>query len=137
MGNFNQKFSCFLKDEMGLRMKNFNIMRVHWKIQFLEGDVTKNQYVGGNCLKRGAGGGRLGQFAYLRRVLAEEDGGWCFWESLIPQCGLCNTGDRAGQIARPMPKKRVKNLRHARFFGCKHFILWKRKTLGLNFQLNK
>ena len=116
------------------------------KFQYYEGSLKNPIFRGGRHEKpicrgelpeTGGGGGRLGQFAYLRRVLAEEDGGWCFWESLIPQCGLCNTGDRAGQIARPMPKKRVKNLRHARFFGCKHFILWKRKTLGLNFQLNK
>ena len=48
---------------MGLRMKNFNIMGVYWKIQFL-GWVTKNQYIAGNCLERmglpkkeGRGGG--------------------------------------------------------------------------------
>ena len=59
---------------MGLRMKNFNIMGVHWKIQFLSGGggVTKNQYIyigfaweggawtvcrfkGGSCWKRGGG----------------------------------------------------------------------------------
>ena len=34
-------------------MKNFNIMGVHWKIQFL-GGVTKIKYTGGNYLKRGA-----------------------------------------------------------------------------------
>ena len=33
---------------MGLRMKNFDTMGVHWK----------NQYIGGDCLK----GGKLGQF---------------------------------------------------------------------------
>ena len=33
---------------MGLRMKNFNIMGIHWKIQFLGGmGVKKNQYIGG------------------------------------------------------------------------------------------
>ena len=43
-------------------MKNFNIMGIHGKIQFLgEGGFTKNQYIGGNCLKR-----ELGQFADLR-----------------------------------------------------------------------
>ena len=26
------------KSKMGLRMKNFDIFRVHWKIQFLMGD---------------------------------------------------------------------------------------------------
>ena len=36
---------------MGLRMKNFNIMEVHWKIQFLEGSM-KNQYIGGEFPKK-------------------------------------------------------------------------------------
>ena len=31
---------------MELRMKNFNIIEVHRKIQFLEGSM-KNQYIGG------------------------------------------------------------------------------------------
>ena len=39
---------------MVLRMKNFNILRVHRKIQLLGvlGGVTKNHYRGGDCLKR-------------------------------------------------------------------------------------
>ena len=36
-----------LKDGMGLRMKNFNIMRVHWKIQWR---FTKNQYIGAGVI---------------------------------------------------------------------------------------
>ena len=40
------------KDGMGLMMKNFNIMRVHWKILF-SGGSQKNQYIGGNCLEKG------------------------------------------------------------------------------------
>ena len=64
-----------LKDKIVLRMKNFNILRVHWKIRPL-GGVTKNQYGGGgDCLKRWAwtvfqfkGGGSLAR----KR-------GWCFW----------------------------------------------------------
>ena len=39
---------------MGLRMKNFNIFGVHWKIWFLGGGLTKNLYRMGDCLKRGA-----------------------------------------------------------------------------------
>ena len=39
---------------MVLRMKNFNILGVHWKIQFLEGGSRKTNIEGGNCLKRGA-----------------------------------------------------------------------------------
>ena len=44
---------------MGFRMKNFNFMGVHWKICFFGGGgvggggVTKNQYIGENCLKWG------------------------------------------------------------------------------------
>ena len=32
---------------MHLRMKNFDILGVHWKIQLLGGEFTKNQYRGG------------------------------------------------------------------------------------------
>ena len=37
---------------MGLKIKDFNIFEVHWKIQFLGGGgggggFTKNQYIGG------------------------------------------------------------------------------------------
>ena len=39
---------------MRLRMKNFNIFAVHWKIQISGGGFTKNQYRGRGCLKRGA-----------------------------------------------------------------------------------
>ena len=45
---------------MGLKMENFsfNIVWVHWKIHFLGEElgkvITKKQYIGGNCLKRGA-----------------------------------------------------------------------------------
>ena len=46
---------------MGLRMKNFSIMGVHWKIQFSGGGFTKKMIYKGDFLKRG-----LGQFAYLR-----------------------------------------------------------------------
>ena len=63
---------------MGLRMKSFSIMRVHWKIRFL-GGFTKNQYIVRDCLKRG-----LGQFSDLRRDLAKKRG-WCFWRGLIPK----------------------------------------------------
>ena len=35
-------------------MTNFNIFRVHGKIQVLEGGLTKNRYTGEDCLKRRA-----------------------------------------------------------------------------------
>ena len=35
-------------------MKNLNIMRVHWKIRFLRGGFTKNQYIEEDFLKRRA-----------------------------------------------------------------------------------
>ena len=31
----------FLKDKIGLRMENYNIFGVHWKIQFLEGGALE------------------------------------------------------------------------------------------------
>ena len=55
--NLNWKISAknlvTLKKGMGLRMENFDIMGVHWKIQFLEG-CMKNQYIGSELPKRGA-----------------------------------------------------------------------------------
>ena len=43
-----------LKGGMGLKLKKFNIIRVHWKILFFGGGRGSqiNQYIGGNCLKR-------------------------------------------------------------------------------------
>ena len=40
------------KDGMGLKMKNFNIMGVHWKIRILGGCMI-NQYVVGDLFKKG------------------------------------------------------------------------------------
>ena len=59
-----------------LRMKNFNILGVHWKIRLL-GGVTKNQYRAGDCQKKKGG---LEQFANLRGGgLGKKEGWWCFW----------------------------------------------------------
>ena len=62
--------------KMGLRMKNFNIMGVHWKIQFSRVGFTKNQYIEGIAWKEG-----LGQFSDLRKSLAKkrEGGGGRGW----------------------------------------------------------
>ena len=55
---------------MVFRMKNFNILGVHWKIQFLRG-VTKHLYRKGEIAqKRGTG---------LRGGLGKGHGG-CFWQ---------------------------------------------------------
>ena len=61
---------------MGLRMKNFNILGVRWKVRLLEGrrGFTKNQNRGGKFRKRG---GTLGQFTNLTGGLARKKG-WCF-----------------------------------------------------------
>ena len=61
---------------MGLTMKNFNVLGVHWKTQFLGGGVHwKTNIEGGDCLKVGG----LGQFADLWGAW-QEWRGWCFWE---------------------------------------------------------
>ena len=54
---------------MGLRLKNFDIMGVHWKIWFLGEALHENQYTGGGCFKRG-----LGLFADLRKGLEKKRG---------------------------------------------------------------
>ena len=61
----------------GVKMKNLNIIRVHWKTRFLGGGVfTKKQYIGGKRLKkRGVG---LGQFADLRGGGLDEKEGVVF-----------------------------------------------------------
>ena len=56
---------------MVLRMKNFNILGVHWKIWLLRGGSWKKQYRGRDCLKREGG---LGLFADLRGGLARKKG---------------------------------------------------------------
>ena len=57
-------------------MKGFNVMGVPWKIWFLKRGFTKNQYIGGNCVKRG--GGTFGQFTDLRGGCQKRGGGVFF-----------------------------------------------------------
>ena len=61
-------------------MKNFNVFGVHWKIRFL-GGLMKNQYRGGNCLKRGGGAWTVCRFRGSGGVGKKEEdgvfeGGW-------------------------------------------------------------
>ena len=63
---------------MGLRVKNFNILGVHWKTK-IEGALPKK--------------GGLGQFADLRGEggLGKKEGVLFLRGGLIPQCTLCNS----------------------------------------------
>ena len=54
---------------MGLRMKNFDILGVHWKIQLLGGSSQKTDIEGGTAYKVG-----LGKLADLRGGLARKRG---------------------------------------------------------------
>ena len=49
---------------MGFRMKDFNIMEVHWKTRFLVW-FMKNQYMGELPKTEGWGGGGIGKFVDL------------------------------------------------------------------------
>ena len=75
-GKFQLRISLLLKDKMVLRMKNFDIFGVHWKIQLL-GKVHEKPIYRGDCLKKG-----LGQFVNLRGWAWQEwgsgvfEGGW-------------------------------------------------------------
>ena len=70
---------------MVLRMKNFNIFGVHWKIQLL-GGVHEKPISRGDCLKREG----LEQLVDLREGLGKKEGGGVFeGGGLIPQCTLC------------------------------------------------
>ena len=60
---------------MGLRMKNFNIMGVHWKIRYSGMGVTKNQYIGGTALKGGGGAWTVRRF----KGGLPKKRGWSFW----------------------------------------------------------
>ena len=63
---------------MRLRMKNFNIMGVHWKVWLLGGGGGHRKLIyRGNCLKR-MGVGGLGQFADLRGKAWQKRGGGVF-----------------------------------------------------------
>ena len=63
---------------MGLRMKNFNIMQVQWKNQFLGKGFMKIQYVKGEgCIQRGAW--TVKEEAWRKKgggVFEEKDGSW-------------------------------------------------------------
>ena len=66
---------------MVLRMKNFKIMSVHWKIWF-SGGVHKKGIYRGKCLK-------MGEFADLNGA-SRKGGGDVFKGGLVSQCTLCS-----------------------------------------------
>ena len=68
-------------------MKNFNKfgVGVHGKIRVLEGGFTKNQYIGGDCLKRVRGTWTVCRF---KGELGKKVVGAGFEVGLIPQCTL-------------------------------------------------
>ena len=68
-------------------MKNFNKfgVGVHGKIRVLEGGFTKNQYTGGDCLKRVRGTWTVCRF---KGELGKKVVGVGFEVGLIPQCTL-------------------------------------------------
>ena len=71
---------------MSLRMKNFNILGVHWKIQLLGGGGLEKPIYKGGLPKKG----QLGQLFDLRGAW-QERGGWGVFEGggLIPECQPC------------------------------------------------
>ena len=58
---------------MVLKMKNFNILGVHWKVQLL-GGFMKNQYRGWDCLKRWG----LDSLSIYKGGLSKKEGGGVF-----------------------------------------------------------
>ena len=75
---------AILKDRMGLRMKNFNIIEVPRKIQTLSGASRRTIVYMGELPKKGGG---LGQCANLSGGLVKKKGG-VSEEGLKPQCAL-------------------------------------------------
>ena len=51
----NLNWEILTKNLVTFKYENFSIMGVHWKIQFLGGGFTKNQYIGGIAWKGGGG----------------------------------------------------------------------------------
>ena len=76
------------------RIKNFNIIGVHWKFQFLEGECSwRNQYIYIKYIYIGVNCGCLDSLlADLKGCLAIKRG-WCFWGVLIHWYVLGNTVD--------------------------------------------
>ena len=70
-GKFCLRIWLLLTDEMGLRMKNFNILGFLWKIQLLGGGVHKKLIKRGGLPKKRV----LGEFADLRGAWQERGGG--------------------------------------------------------------
>ena len=66
-----------------LRMKNFNILGIHWKTRLSGGSSRKTNIEGGLPKKGG-----LRQFGDLREVCQEREKG------VIPQCTLCMSGKK-------------------------------------------
>ena len=78
---------------MGLRMKNFKILAVHWKIWHLgrAGGSQKTDVEGVISLKKGVVTSTVCRFRGVGGVgggLGRKRG-WCFWGGLIPRCTLC------------------------------------------------
>ena len=69
---------------MGLRMKNFDTLGVHWKIRLLGGISRKTGIEGGLPKKEG-----LGEFADLGGGGLARQRGVVFEEGLIPGGTLC------------------------------------------------
>ena len=68
-----------------MKDENFNVFGVHGKIQVLEGGFSKNQYIWGDCLKRGGGAWTV---CRSKRGAWQERGGGVFDGGLILQFKL-------------------------------------------------
>ena len=120
---------------MVTRMKNFNILEVHWKIQLWGRGFTKNQYRGRDFLGRGAwivvdfmGGGGL---ARKRKVVFLRKG-------LIHQCTLSFTDlllvaffchiEKTNEWGLSESSQRVSKLLTSRLLGIRSFPVKKYHT---------
>ena len=101
---------------MVLRMKNFNIFKVHWKIRLLGGGGSQKTIYRGDCLKRGC----LGHFVDLMGGLGKTEGG-----GLIPQCTLCSPRKMYCQIQDSFILFRVQRLTYFQsiFVQKNHVVL--------------
>ena len=73
---------------MMLRMKNFNILGIHWKIRLLRGCSQKTNIEGWDSLKIEGGG--FGQIVDLTGALARKSGVAILTGEVDTQCTLCS-----------------------------------------------
>ena len=119
---------------MALRMKNFNIFRVHWKIRLLGEGSRKINLEGGGLHKKGAW-----TVCWFKGGLGKKEGSGIFEGGLIPQCTLWVVKNLKKNLffISEMTRiwwiliwalKSIKTLHFDWFLFCKVYNVWPKKV---------